>query len=131
MKAVIFGAFICVEFKLILLLKGLEIGKIVTELVERQELTIRAPKFTARSHQIVRTIAKDEFKLPSNTEAEDIGGQEGYMFSRPIPVPQSLGKCVQTIDCLGIRVRHSLTFNVQLHNPDGHISEVSVELTNQ
>lgn len=124
MKAVIFGALICVEFKLIPLLKGLTIGKIVTELVEKQEFTIRAPKYTTRSHQMVRTICRDEFDVPSDTEAEDIEGQEGYVFSRPIPVPQSLRKCVQTIDCLGIKVRHSLTFNVQLHNPDGHVSEV-------
>ena len=74
---------------------------------------------------MVRTIYKDEFQLPRDTEAEDIEGQEGYMLSRPIPVPQSLRKCVQTIDCLGIKVWHSLIFNVQLHNPDGHVSEVS------
>lgn len=128
MKAVIFGAFISVEFKLIPLLKGLEVGKITTELLEKQEFTIRAPKYTTKSHQMVRTIFKDDYELPSDVEAEDIEGQEGYVFSRAIPVPQSLRKCVQTIDCLGIKIRHSLTFNVQLHNPDGHVSEVSHEI---
>ena len=125
MKAVIFGSFISVDFKLVPLLKGLKIGKILTELVEKQELTINVPKCATKSHQMTRSIHRDEYRLPSDVEAEDIEGQEGFIFSRQIPVPQSLRRCVQTIDCLGIKIRHSLNFNVQLHNPDGHVSEVS------
>lgn len=73
-----------------------------------------------------RSIHKDEYTLPSDTEVEDVEGQEGFLILRQIPVPQSLRKCVQTVDCLGIEVRHSLTFNIQLHNPDGHVSEASL-----
>lgn len=124
MKAVIFGSNICVEFKLIPLLKGLRIGKIVTELLEKQDMTIRGKNMAAKSRQMVRNIAKDEYRIPDDLEADDVEGQEGFIFSRAIPVPQSLKKCVQTIDTLGVKIRHSLTFNVQLHNPDGHMSEV-------
>ena len=124
MKAVIFGSYICVKFKLIPLLKGLKTGRIVTELVEKQEFHVRTPKVAARSRTITRSIYKDEHRLPDDLEAEDIEGQDGYVFTRSIPVPQSLKKCVQTIDVLGIKIRHSLTFNIQLHNPDGHVSEV-------
>ena len=130
MKAVIFGSFISVDFKLVPLLKGLQIGKIFSELVEKQEFTIKTPKTATKSRQMTRSIHKDEYRLPSNLETEDIDGQEGFSFSRQVPVPQNLRKCVQTIDCLGIKVRHSLTFNVQLHNPDGHVSEVSYFMCN-
>ena len=123
-KAVIFGTNVQVDFKLIPLLKGLKFGKVTTEFNERQEVSIKGPRAPIRSRQITRTIAKDEYRLPENAESEDIEGQDGYTFSRAIRIPQSLKKCLQTVDALGIRIRHNLTFNVQMHNPDGHVSEV-------
>ena len=124
-KAVIFGTNIQVDFRLIPILKGLRFGKIVTELNEKQEVSIRGPRAPIKSRQITRSIVKDEFFLPNNVESQDIEGQDGYTFSRAIRIPQSLRKCLQTVDALGIKVRHNLNFNVQMHNPDGHISEVS------
>ena len=123
-KAVIFGTNVQVDFRLIPLLKGLKFGKVVTELNEKQELNIRGPRAPIRSRQITRSIVKDEYRLPDDAESQDIEGQEGYTFSRAIRIPQSLRKCLQTVDALGIKVRHNLNFNVQMHNPDGHISEV-------
>lgn len=124
-KAVIFGSNICVDFTLIPLLKGLKIGKVATELKERQDLTIRSQRAILRSRTSTRQITTDEFTLPENAEMEDIEGQEGFLFSRTISVPQSLKQCVQTVEVLGVKVRHSLGFNIQLHNPDGHVSEVN------
>lgn len=124
-KAVIFGTNLQIDFRLIPLLKGLKIGKITTEFNEKQEMTIKGPRIPHRSRQISRNIAKDEYRLPCDAEAEDIDGQEGFVFSRYMTMPQSLKQCLQTVDALGIKIRHSLSFNVQLHNPDGHVSEVS------
>lgn len=123
-KAVIFGTSVQVDFKLVPLLKGLKFGKIVTELTEKQEFTIhgRAPK---RSRTVTRSIAKDEYRHPDDAETADIEGQEGFSFSRFMSIPQSLKKCMQTVDVMGIKIRHSLIFNVQMLNPDGHVSEVS------
>ena len=127
-KAVIFGSTIVVDFQLIPLLKGLKIGKITTELIQRQHLAIRTSRNMNRSHSDTRTICTDDFRLLEDAETEDIEGQEGYVFSRSIPVPQSLRRCVQTFDALGIKVRHHLAFNVQMHNPDGHVSELHANL---
>ena len=124
-KAVIFGTTVQVDFRLVPLLKGLKIGKITTELNERQEMTIKGSRIPKKRREITRLIAKDEHCLAENVEAENIGGQEGYVFSRTLSMPQSLRKCLQSVDALGIRVRHTLHFNVQMHNPDGHVSEVS------
>lgn len=52
---------------------------------------------------------------------------EGYQLSRYLSLPKSLTKCLQDTDTRGIRVRHKLKFRIQLHNPDGHVSEVSRE----
>ena len=124
-KAVIFGTNVQVDFKLIPLLKGLKFGRITTELNEKQELSIRGPRAPIRSRQVTRSIVKDEWRIPDDTESEELEGLDGYTFSRAISIPQSLKKCLQTVDALGIKVRHNLSFNVQMHNPDGHVSEVS------
>ena len=120
----IFGTAVQVDFKLIPLLKGLRIGRITTELNERQEMTIKGPRTPKKCRETIRLIAKDEHRLPDDVEAEDIGGQEGYVFSRTLTIPQSLRKCLQSVDALGIKIRHNINFNVQMHNPDGHVSEV-------
>ena len=88
-------------------------------------MTIKGPRTPRKRREITRIIVKDEHCLAENFEAEDIGGQEGYVFSRLLSLPQSLRKCLQSVDALGIKVRHNLQFNVQMHNPDGHVSEVS------
>ena len=124
-KAVIFGTSVEVDFRLVPLLKGLKIGKITTELNEKQDIKIRGTRNPSRNRQISRLIVKDEHRLPDDMETEDTEGQEGYVFSRSLRLPQSLKHCVQTVEALGIKVRHYLSFNIQMHNPDGHVSEVS------
>ncbi|KAI5309175.1 hypothetical protein KEM55_003877 [Ascosphaera atra] len=57
--------------------------------------------------------------------------QEAEMFdefTRVIELPKSLSKCMQDVDVKGIKIKHKLKFRVQLHNPDGHTSEVSKRL---
>lgn len=123
-KAVIFGTSVKVDFRLVPLLKGLRFGNVVTELNEKQEVSLKARNAPIKSKHTNRPIAKDEFRLPDDAESVDVEGQDGFTFSRAISLPQTLLKCLQTVDALGIKIRHSLNFNVQMHNPDGHISEV-------
>ena len=99
-----------------------------TELLQRELLTIRPSRSNSRNHCETRAVYTDEYRLPDDAEAEDIEGQEGFVFSRTIPVPQSLRECVQTFDALDIKIRHHLAFTVQLHNPDGHVSELHANL---
>ena len=81
-------------------------------------------------------MAKDDWQFPEDVETTDIEGQEGFVFSRNVPLPKQLGcssikpgrNCLQDVDCQGIKIRHNLTFIVQLINPDGHISEVRARL---
>ena len=123
-KAVIFGSAVAVEFILIPLLKGLKIGKVTSELVESQDVTIDQP-YPSRQSRLSRVVASDEWQLPLDAETEDIEGQEGYKFTRLLLIPRCLRDCVQSVEANGIRVKHRLQFIVQLLNPDGHVSEVS------
>lgn len=52
---------------------------------------------------------------------------EGYQFTRYLDMPQTLTRCLQDTDTKGIKIRHKMKFRIQLHNPDGHISEVGLQ----
>ncbi|KAI9726013.1 MAG: hypothetical protein M1834_009441 [Cirrosporium novae-zelandiae] len=127
-KAVIFGTSVATEFRLSPLLKGLKIGAITTRIEEVQEFTIEgiSPRFNAAKN--VRVIGEDTYHIPETQETEEWEGQESYHFERTIQLPRSLVACIQDVDAKGIKVRHKMKYNVQLHNPDGHTSELRATL---
>ncbi|KAI9835907.1 MAG: hypothetical protein M1819_001805 [Sarea resinae] len=119
-KAVIFGTSISVDMRLVPLLKGLKIGKISLVLCEIQDLST-----TERSHKVTRDIVSHQTEIDENHQQTiDEEGQEGWTAEVAIQLPTSLRECVQDVNCKGFKIRHKLKFNVQLLNPDGHISEV-------
>ena len=124
-KAVIFGTSVQCDFRLIPLLKGLKIEKMEVELIEQHDFTVEHYLNFERRHERSRAVAAAAWELPEGTETEDINGQEGYLFSGKIDMPKSLRECRQSVDLLGVKIKHKLKFNVKLRNPDGHISEVS------
>jgi len=106
------------ELMLIPILKGLRIGKITVQLHEAQEFILYND-----IHLITRKVAYAEYNIPDSiqTLGED---QDGFHLQERLTLPRTLKRCVQDVHCKGIKVRHKLVFNVQLHNPDGHLSEV-------
>ncbi|KAJ5595136.1 uncharacterized protein N7459_001344 [Penicillium hispanicum] len=129
-KAVIFGTSIRVDFKLIPLLKGLRIGQTTSQLIESHDLTLNPedPDSIRNTYKITRTILTDEHEIDcDNIEIIDEAA-EGYQFSRYLDMPQTLTRCLQDTDTKGIKIRHKLKFRIQLHNPDGHISELRATL---
>ncbi|KZF21120.1 hypothetical protein L228DRAFT_269520 [Xylona heveae TC161] len=119
-KAVVFGTSVNVDLDLVPLLKGLKIGKIQLAITETQELNTDDD----RTRKNVREVSFVETEIPEDTETTDIDGQEGYHVHRTVPLPPSLRDCMQDVECRGIKIRHKLRFNVLLHNPDGHVSEL-------
>ncbi|OQV09982.1 Arrestin or S-antigen, domain-containing protein [Cladophialophora immunda] len=132
-KAVAFGSFVQVDFKLISLLKGLVIGNVSTQVKEEQEFVVD-PEWGISAlnngqTKTDRVIASDLYKVnPENDEQIIDEVAEGYQFSRYLELPKSLNQCLQDCNVKGIKVRHKVKFNVQLHNPDGHISELRANL---
>lgn len=131
-KAVIFGSFLQVDFKLVPLLKGLEIGNVATQLKEEQEYVVDPEWGVAAMHGGMtredRIIAWDNYRVKREDEEILDEVAEGFQFSRYLELPKTLSKCVQDCNVKGIRIRHKIKFNVQLHNPDGHISELRANL---
>lgn len=131
-KAVIFGTSIQVDFRLVPLLKGLVMGKVMTQVKEEQEFMLD-PEFGAPTYnqlqKIDRVVASDEYEIDNETDARILDEEaEGFRFSRFLELPKTLKRCLQDCNVNGIKVRHKLKFNVQLHNPDGHISELRANL---
>ena len=130
-KAIVFGTAIQVDFKLIPLLKGLRIGQITSQLIESHDLTLNPedPDSIRNTYKTTRTILTDEHELDENNIEIIDEAAEGYQCKRILDMPQTLTRCLQDTDTKGIKVRHKLKFRIQLHNPDGHISEVSKSRT--
>lgn len=132
-KAVAFGSFVQVDFKLVPLLKGLVIGNVTTQVKEEQELVVD-PEWgvSAMSNGITkhdRVIVSDMYKINPESDMQILDeAAEGFQFSRYLELPKSLNQCLQDCNAKGIKVRHKVKFNVQLHNPDGHISELRANL---
>ncbi|OKL56332.1 putative HECT-type ubiquitin ligase-interacting protein creD [Talaromyces atroroseus] len=130
-KAVIFGASVRIDFRLVPLLKGLKIGCITSQLIETHELTMNPddPVSVHNTYKSTRTIKTDDYELNEEEQLEILDETvEGFQFSRSLELPQSLSRCLQDADVKGIKIRHKLKFRIQLHNPDGHTSELRATL---
>lgn len=132
-KAIIFGSFLRVDFKLIPLLKGLVIGNITTQVREEQEFIVdpswNVSALSGGQSKHDRVIASDSYTIDAEKDEQIIDeAAEGFQFSRFLELPKSLHQCLQDCNVKGIKVRHKVKFNVQLHNPDGHISELRANL---
>ena len=117
------------DFRLVPLLKGLKIGAISTQLVETHDLTLNpeASDTLRASNKFTRVILNDNYEMDRDSPTEVLNEQsEGYQFSRVLDLPKTLKKCLQDADTKGIKIRHKLKFRIQLHNPDEHVSEVSL-----
>jgi arrestin-related trafficking adapter 4/5/7 len=129
-KAIIFGTSIQVNFRLVSLLKGLRIGLCSTEVLETHEFAIEQDGSSPeRKRKDTRSIAMDQYTVDAEADPDILDEQaEGYQFSRYLELPKTLKSCVQDAEIHGIKIRHKLKFNVALHNPDGHISELRATL---
>lgn len=127
-KAIIFGTAIDIEMRFTSLLKGLKIGNIKCQLIEAQEFILPgATPHSERFWKNSRDVDTWSFELGDDTYQDIISenGQDGYVLKEKMPLPKTLSRCLQDVDVHGIKIRHKVKFNIALHNPDGHISEVS------
>jgi hypothetical protein len=126
-KAIIFGTAIDIEMRFTSLLKGLRIGQIKCQLLEVQEFVLAgATAHSERCYKNSRDVDTWTFELTDDHYHDmlDDNGQDGYTLKEKMPLPKSLNRCMQDVDVHGIKIRHKVKFNIALHNPDGHVSEV-------
>ncbi|KAB8293937.1 hypothetical protein EYC80_009410 [Monilinia laxa] len=131
-KAIVFGTMITIEMRFTSLLKGLKIGKIKCHLIEVQEFVIPGTSTTSdRYWKHSRDVDAWTFELNEEEHYQDTlddSGQDGFKMTEYMPLPKRLSKCIQDVDVHGIKIRHKVKFNIALHNPDGHISELRATL---
>ncbi|RDW75124.1 hypothetical protein BP6252_06266 [Coleophoma cylindrospora] len=131
-KAIVFGTAINVEMRFTSLLKGLRIGQIKCVLLEQQEFTIPGSSaHTERMWKHARDVETWVFELNEEEHYRDLldeNGQDGYTLKESMPLPKRLSRCLQDVDVNGIKIRHKVKFNIALHNPDGHVSELRATL---
>ncbi|KAL7273571.1 hypothetical protein RUND412_003556 [Rhizina undulata] len=122
-KAVVFGSAIPIDIVLMPLLKGLTIGKVTCSLKELHSFQIQERS----SKNDMRNILTQTFESGKLDEedGEDLGR---WSLHERLELPRSLARCVQDCEVESIKVRHKLKFTIQLHNPDGHTSELRASL---
>lgn len=128
-KAVVFGTSIPLETRFTPLLKGLKIGDITCRLMEVHEILVTTPTgHNMREHKREREVKHWTLSVNNEEHWNDMiedSGQEGWILNTQLDLPRKLGKCMQDTNVHGIKIRHKLKLVVALHNPDGHVSEVS------
>jgi hypothetical protein len=131
-KSVVFGSNANLEMRFTPLLKGLAIGDINARMVEIRECSFPgATSVTTRSHRVERVVAAWAWDIdPAEhwRDTIDETGQDGWVMTKTLPLPRSLGQCIQDMHHHGIKIRHKLKLTVALQNPDGHVSELRATL---
>jgi hypothetical protein len=133
-KNFIVGTSMTANFELIPLRKGVEIATIKMELLESRQLFC---DFGGRriGNQSDIVIAQKEGVMPANSarcvpegvEDADQLFDESHRFAMTLELPKSLKYCRQSLDTEFIRITHKLRIYVNLHNPEGHTSQLLVK----
>jgi hypothetical protein len=129
----IFGTSLTAEFTLCPLNKGITIGKIKMEVLERVTLSTEQGRYkTKQTDQVVASHVQDvpENSLQPLTEEQTGIADESYHFKVTLPLERSLVKARQSLETENIKIWHNLKIYVNLHNPDGHVSQVCLIHTN-
>ncbi|KAG0639464.1 hypothetical protein HOY80DRAFT_86908 [Tuber brumale] len=123
-KAVAFGSSIPIDIILVPLLKGLTVGRVICSFKELQSFS-DPEKGTTKDD--VRHVLQQIFESCESgmEDGEDLGR---WRLQDRIQLPKSLIRCVQDCEVDYIKVKHKLKFAIQLHNPDGHTSELRASL---
>jgi hypothetical protein len=81
-------------------------------------------------------VAKAEMEFPENSrvtfadESADnpIMEDEKYVFKATLELPKSLKQCRQDVDSHNINITHRFKLMVNIHNPEGHVSQLVCRL---
>lgn len=115
------------------MIEKLRIGKITTTLREiRKTKTIPGPDFSPENGwggmwKKESDVASQTMTVPEGSEDTDPDlSLPMFKFKSVFKLPESLNECRQSVEYNDwIRIKHMVVYSVILHNPDGHMSEVS------
>ncbi|KAF4553140.1 Arrestin (or S-antigen) C-terminal domain-containing protein 1 [Elsinoe fawcettii] len=138
--AVVFGTSIIAEVDLAPIRKGITLGKVELRLMENVTKRISpAGSNEFRGDRIKQDeieVAKEEMAFPEHSrilfdnESPDnpMMEDERYSFKAKLPLPKSLRQCRQDVDSHAINITHKFKLMVNIHNPEGHTSQLVCRL---
>lgn len=138
--AFVFGTSITADVELSPIKKGLRLGNIDLRLSEhvtkRLQLRETPDARLDRSKTEEYEVANTEMEFPEHSRVvfddetidDPVMGDEMYRFKATLPLPKSLNACRQDVDSHQISVTHKFKLMVNLHNPEGHVSQLVCRL---
>ncbi|KAH0255916.1 hypothetical protein KCU71_g22022, partial [Aureobasidium melanogenum] len=138
--AVVFGTSIVADVELSPIRKGIKLGKIEMRLIEAVTKRIQSSEVPDQRGDRCKVdesdVAKAEMEFPE--ESRVIFGEESvdnpimedekYVFKATLELPKSLKQCRQDVDSHNINITHRFKLMVNIHNPEGHISQLVCRL---
>lgn len=138
--AIVLGTSITADVELSPIKKGLRLGKIELRLMETVVKRIQATEVPDirgdRSKTEESEVAKADMDFPENsriiyddeTPDNPTMADEMYKFKATLPLPKSLNVCRQDVDSHNINITHRFKLMVNIHNPEGHVSQLVCRL---
>jgi arrestin-related trafficking adapter 4/5/7 len=138
--AIVFGTSITADVELSPIKKGLRMGKIELRLMETVVKRIQASEVPDIRSDKTKTeeteVAKADMEFPeqskimydNETVDNPVMADEMYKFKATLPLPKSLNVCRQDVDSHQINVTHRFKLMVNIHNPEGHVSQLVCRL---
>ena len=138
--AIVFGTSIIADVELSPIKKGLQMGKVELKLLETVVKRIQISELPDsrgdRSKSEELEVASVEMDFPEHSKVtyddETIDNpsmaDEMYKFKAKLALPTSLQECRQDVDSHQINVTHRFKLMVNIHNPEGHVSQLVCRL---
>ncbi|KAL9094959.1 MAG: hypothetical protein Q9165_002909 [Trypethelium subeluteriae] len=134
--AYIFGTSITADVELTPIRKGLRMGKVELQLLERTTLRIYANEMVSSGQEPLHMnvheteVAKVQMDFPEDSLISvpnpdpNALMDEMYKFPMLLQLPRSLKQCRQNVRDPRIKIEHIWRLRVNLHNPEGHVSQL-------
>ncbi|GAB7355325.1 hypothetical protein MBLNU459_g5855t3 [Dothideomycetes sp. NU459] len=138
--AVVFGTSLVADVELSPIRKGIRLGKIEMRLIEAVTKRIQQAEVPDQRGDRCKVdeadVAKAEMEFPENsrvtfdneTPENPMMEDEKYVFKATLDLPKSLKQCRQDVDSHNINITHRFKLMVNIHNPEGHISQLVCRL---
>jgi len=138
--AFVFGTSITADVEISPIKKGLQMGKIDLRLIETvvkriqvgEMLDTRADRMKSEDVEVAKQMMDfpetSKVTYDQETSEEPVLEDEMYRFRVTLPLPKSLNRCRQDVDSHQVHITHKFKIMVNLHNPEGHISQLVCRL---
>ncbi|KAK0247281.1 hypothetical protein B0A54_16953 [Friedmanniomyces endolithicus] len=138
--AIVFGTSITADVELTPIKKGIRLGKVELRLMQTVVKRIQASELpdvrSDRSKSEESEVAKVDMEFPEQsrllyegeTSENPSMADEMYRFKATLALPRSLHQCRQDVDSHQINVSHRFKLMVNIHNPEGHVSQLVCRL---